>query len=140
MTTMVAVPNDVMLTTRDVCLVLRCHRNTVVNYVRRGLLAPVRITTRKNLFRESDVAALIDRVADDDAATIRAAMALLAEAHAEDQRPLCPSCAKRRVNRSASLCTWCEQNAETQLLHKRNWWDKTGSKQRVERREAAAGV
>lgn len=131
-----------VLTTAETCAVLKISRKTLNRWVDRGLLAPIRLTARTNRFYVRDVDRLLaERSATSaDAAVIRGALELLAEQHAEDQRPLCPSCVKRRVNRSGSLCTWCEQNAEAQLLHKRNWWERKGSAQRSERRAAAADV
>lgn len=126
-----------LLTTREVCTLLRCHRNTLVNYINRGMVAPIRITSRRNLFRRDEIDHLLSRHATTDAEVVRGALELLAEQHAEEERPLCPSCAKRRVSRGLGICTYCQQNADAQLQHKRNWWDKTGSSRRAAQRQAS---
>lgn len=138
--TMTLTDVDEMLTTVDTCRLLHCSRSTLNRYVARGLLAPVRLSARKNLFRRVDLDALLAGQINSDATTIVAALTLMAEAHAEEERPLCPSCAKRRVSRGVGICTYCQQNQEAQLQHKRNWWDKTGSSQRTARRLASGDV
>lgn len=69
-----------------------------------------------------------------DAATVvAAALEALAEQWAEDDRPLCPNCGQRRIAKGASLCTWCHQSHEAELLHKLNWWRKNGQQWREQR-------
>jgi excisionase family DNA binding protein len=130
---------DQMLTTNEACDVLRCSRQTLLRLARRGMLAPVRMNARRNLYRSADIEALIDRQSSDDAAVIRDALVHLAERHAEDKRPICPGCTKRRVNPGGSFCTWCVEQQELQLHHKLTWWSKHGTeaKQRQRDRKAA---
>jgi hypothetical protein len=126
-----------MLTTMEVCGVLQCSRRTVVNYISRGLLSPARLSQRKNLFRADEIMQLVERHTNNDAAVVRAALALLAEHHAEDKRPMCSDCQQRRVRPGTEKCTPCHEAAELQLQHKLNWWHKTGSAARSEARAKA---
>jgi excisionase family DNA binding protein len=131
---MTVIDEPQLLTTSEVCALLRCHRNTIANLVARGRLAPIRISARRVLYRQADLDRLVGLPTASDAVTIIAALGYMAEQAAEEQRSLCPACGKRRVNRGASMCTWCEQNREVQLLHKRNWWDQHGNDWRHERK------
>lgn len=126
------------LTTAEACQRLRISRTTLWRLVQAGKLHPVRITATKTLYSSSEVDRLANADPGDDLATIRAAYAFLAERHAEERRPICPSCGKRRVNQGASLCTWCVEQHELQLHHKRVWWDKHGQDNRLQRRHADA--
>jgi len=59
---------DPLLTLREVAGRLRCSIRTVQRYVAQGLLAPpIRLTTQKCLWRESDVQRFLDRRALDTA-------------------------------------------------------------------------
>lgn len=71
----------------------------------------------------------------DPATVLAAALEGLAEGWAEEKRPLCPSCARRRVNPGGSLCTFCVEQAELQLAHKRKWWDAHGVEAKQRQRE-----
>ena len=64
------------------------------------------------------------------------ALALLAEQRAEDERPLCPGCGRRRVNRGRDLCGPCEDTADRQREHKLKWWNEKGADRRAQAREA----
>jgi excisionase family DNA binding protein len=137
--TITVMPGADLLTTAEACQQLRISRMTLWRYVKDGRISPIRLSPRAVRYRPEDLDAItIDHI-DNDAETIRTAFQFLAERHAEEQRPLCPSCGKRRVNRGASQCTWCQQNHETQLLHKRRWWDANGNTWRDQRREEANG-
>jgi excisionase family DNA binding protein len=47
---------DPLLTTLEVAARLRCSKRTVQRWVKRGLLpAPIRLSTQKRLWRESDI-------------------------------------------------------------------------------------
>lgn len=76
----------------------------------------------------------------DPAAVLGAALEYMAETWAEEERPLCSTCGRRRVGRGRSECLWCEQNREAMLLHKRRWWNSHGNEWRAERRATDAGV
>jgi excisionase family DNA binding protein len=128
-----------LFTTSETCELLRCSRRTLVNLVARGRLAPVRVSARRNLFRRSDLERFVTENTNDDAEVFRDAFAFLAERQAEEDRPLCPSCTKRRVNRGANRCIRCQEQYELQLSHKRKWWTAHGSERRAaERKQAAA--
>lgn len=135
------VPNR-LYSTREVCVFLNCSRQTVTRLVSRGLLVPVQYMGH-NRFQGEDIVQLVVSRTHDDATIIRGALALLSETHAEEDRPLCPSCTKRRVNRGHSMCTRCEEQHELQLSHKRKWWDAHGADRRKAQRQqeaAEAGV
>jgi len=130
--TMTALPME-LLTTTEVCATLRCSRRTVVRYISRGELSPVRVSTRRNLFSADEITRFVQSHINDNAAVIRSALALMAEHHAEDKRPMCPKCVQRRVNPGGNVCTPCHEQDVLQLAHKRKWWDANGveAKQRV---------
>jgi hypothetical protein len=75
----------------------------------------------------------------DPATVLACALEGLAEGWAEDKRPLCPSCTRRRVNAAGSLCTFCVEQAELQLHHKRKWWDAHGVEAKLRQRERTRG-
>jgi hypothetical protein len=93
------------------------------------LLVPVKFMGH-NRFKGEDLVQFIAEQTHDDVAVIRGALMMLSEAHAEEDRELCPSCTKRRVNRGHSLCTRCEEQHELQLAHKRKWWNEKGTHRR----------
>jgi len=101
------------------------------------LLVPVKFMGH-NRFKGEDLVQFIAEQTHDDVAVIRGALQMLSEAHAEEDRQLCPSCTKRRVNRGHSMCTRCEEQHELQLAHKRKWWDKHGAERRAAQRQAEA--
>jgi excisionase family DNA binding protein len=135
--TMTAMPTE-LLTTKQVCEVLKCHRNTVVNHIRRGELSPVRVSTRRNLFYSEEIVLFLESHTDNNAAVIRAALALMAEHHAEDKRVMCPKCSQRRVNPGGDYCTWCEEQVKLQLHHRLTWWNKNGVEAKQRQRDKAA--
>lgn len=116
------------LTTAEACAVLRCSRSTLLREHRRGHIIPIVRSTRRNLYRAEDLDNYLAERRVDQAATIAAAMALLAEAHAADTRPLCPECGKRRVGRGQSWCKWCNEQREAGLMDKRKYWHRTFGK------------
>jgi excisionase family DNA binding protein len=130
-----------LLSSGQVCALLNISRATLGRWTRSGDLVVVRISSRANRFRRADIAAFLENLTGPGRdATVEAALTLMAETQAGEQRPLCPSCGKRRVNRGASECSWCTQRAEDERRQKRRWWDETGSEQRAERaREAKHG-
>lgn len=71
---------------------------------------------------------------EDPAFIIACALERLAEEWADDERGLCSRCGRRRVARGHTFCTWCDQQFEAQLEHKRRWWDNHGNEQRLARR------
>lgn len=132
-----AAVTDRMLTTAETCQLLRCSRRTLNNYINRGRITPVRISQRRNLYRYTDLEQLL-QPEQSDAEIIRQALQSIAEHHADEQRPLCPDCGRRRVNRGQSICTYCQQNREAQLEHKRRWWEAHGNDNRARRRQEQA--
>jgi hypothetical protein len=131
-----------LLTTQEACVELRCCRRTVVRYISRGLLSPIRVNQRRNLFRSDEIDVLVQRQINSDAVVIRSALVLLAEHQAEDKRPSCKKCGVRRVRPGSELCTPCHEAEDLQLAHKRKWWDDNGvdAKARVRAKKAAASA
>jgi excisionase family DNA binding protein len=132
---------DRLLTTAQTCEMLGVSRMTLHRWRTAGRVPVVRLPNGTVRYRSTDIDAFIADRVDDDAVIIAAALTGIAERQAEEQRPLCPSCGKRRVNRGASMCMWCEQQRDQQLEHKRRWWDAHGVERKHERRaeqEAAA--
>ncbi len=76
---------------------------------------------------------------NDPATVLAMALEMLAEEWAADQRPLCPVCGKRRVDRNLDRCPWCRESEDAQLLYKRQWWRRAGGAEaQRERRTAVA--
>jgi len=90
------------------------------------------------VFEAEEIERLKTELRDPSKAIVRSAMQRLAERQAEEDRPLCPSCTKRRVNRGASLCTPCQEQHELQLAHKRKWWNAHGTERKKARAAASA--
>lgn len=131
---MILVAPPVLLTTAETCAILRCTRRTLNRLVADARLTPIRPNSRRTLYDQADIEHYILNKTLDVAPIILQALQLMAEQQAAESRPLCPGCGKRRVNRGASLCTWCERTHETQLLHKRTWWESHGNEWRSERK------
>ena len=125
-----------LLTTAEACTYLRIGRVTLWKLVTAGRIDVIRRNSRCNLYTREALDAYIADLDYDEAAVLKATVERIAERQAEEQRPLCPSCGKRRVNRGASMCLWCEQQHEAQLEHKRKWWNAHGQENRRARREA----
>jgi excisionase family DNA binding protein len=128
-----------LLTTAEMCAALRCNRRTLNRLVANAKLTPIRPNSRRTLYSQADLERYIAAITNDDATIISQALQRIAEQQAAESRLLCPGCGKRRVNRGASLCTWCEQTHETVLLHKRTWWDQHGNDWRNERKAQTNG-
>lgn len=108
----------------------------------KGEITPIRASSHRTLYRRADIDRWLAKPQQRLVALeAHEALELLALAQAEDERPLCPGCGRRRVNRGGSgLCTYCEQQQDLQLTHKREWWTKTGSARRAQtKKEAASG-
>jgi predicted DNA-binding transcriptional regulator AlpA len=143
--TMVEVDNEHrLITTRQAYELLTVSRRGFFNLVGRGELKPIVLGPKTHRYRLSDIIDLIEkrsgRSRDD---IVEAAFQFMAERQAEEERALCPRCTRRRVNRSGSFCTFCEQERETQLLHKRNWYQANATDfneaKRAKRRETNDG-
>lgn len=115
-----------LLTTAQVCDQLQISRVTVWRWAQAGRLNPIRITSRSTRYQSDDIQALIDNDPDGDIATLRDAVQLMAEQQAQETRPLCPECGKRRVNRQGSHCKHCTQQREDDLMDKLAWYQKQG--------------
>jgi excisionase family DNA binding protein len=127
-----------LLTTSQACATLNISRATLYRYIAAGRITPIRLSNRAVRYDPAELRRfVVASTAWTDPAVIVAAMTLIAEEQAEEQRPLCPKCGRRRVNRGGSLCTWCVEQHEVQLLHKRNWWDEHGNDWRRERKATA---
>ena len=140
--TMVEVDDDHrLITTRQAYELLTVSRRGFFNLVGRGELKPIILGPRTHRYRLSDVIDLIERRSGRSREdVVAAALQFMAERNAEEERALCPRCTKRRVNRGGSFCTFCEQERETQLLHKRNWYeanaDSFNESKRAKRKES----
>lgn len=132
---------DQLLSTAQVCALLCVVPRTLRRYVGKGELLPVRLTSRTNRYRVGDVAQYIVEHTEAESCdeVVTQALAFLAERQAEEERPLCPSCARRRVNRGNDVCTVCKQQAEDERHYKRNWWDEHGAQQRADKKRASDG-
>lgn len=73
----------------------------------------------------------------DPVTVLGAVLEYLAESWATEERSLCPNCGKRRIARTASMCSYCIENWENQLLWKRRWWAAHGQENRLAHRAAA---
>lgn len=60
----------------------------------------------------------------DQGVVVEGALLGLAEAWADDERPLCPSCAHRRVPTGKDLCDICRERREAVVREKRTWWNE----------------
>lgn len=63
-----AKPRSDLLTVKEVADILRCHQNTVRNYVKRGVLSPIRFLKTpgaKLFFKVSDISDFINGGQDD---------------------------------------------------------------------------
>lgn len=127
---------DQLLTTREATTQLRISRTTLWRLTCQGHFTPLRITPRRTVYRQAEIDQFLNHGQDliDD---IRTALQLVNEKAAEQRNPLCPNCGTRRVSRGHDHCLWCEQQAEAQRLHKRTWWEKTGSAARSQQRQQA---
>ena len=113
-----------LITTAQAYELLTVSRRSFFRLLARGELKPIILGPKTRRYRLSDVIDLIEKRSGksrDD--IVEAAFQFMAERQAEEERALCPRCTRRRVNRSGSFCTFCEQERETQLLHKRNWYE-----------------
>ena len=128
---------DRLLTPNQVCQQLAISRMTLWRYVQQGRIPEIRLGARSVRYRASDIETLINRHLHDDRHIQRLAIQRMAETQAEETRPLCPDCGKRRVNRNASICTYCIQRRDLQLMHKRNYWTKKGSADRKAQKQKA---
>jgi excisionase family DNA binding protein len=132
---MSAVIAEQLLTVPEVCALLRVSRMTLNRWARNGTLEPLHVGRGVRY----ELTAIVDFIHGDrpDADMddiVAGALALLEEQRAEDERPLCPACGRRRVNRGRSVCTQCEEAAERQRAHKMKWWVEKGDAQRRQRR------
>ena len=100
----------------------------MTRWIARGIIARTQPGgMRKNMFEESEIERLKRDSFLDDEVVARGAMQQLAEMHAEEERPMCPDCGRRRMSKDASFCTVCLERRERQREHKRNWWNKHGA-------------
>jgi hypothetical protein len=76
----------------------------------------------------------------DPATVLAAALEALAESWADDVRPVCGGCGRRRVNSRGSLCQWCTEQHERDLHSKMKWWEANGSEWRAGRRQVERGA
>ena len=133
-----------LITTRQAYELLTVSRSSFFNLLGRGELKPIVLGPRIRRYRLSDIIDLIEKRSGRSREDIvEAAFQFMAERQAEEERALCPRCTRRRVNRSGSFCTFCEQEHETQLLHKRAWYEKNADafneSKRAKRRETNDG-
>jgi excisionase family DNA binding protein len=130
--------SELALTTAETCERLKVSRTTVWRLVQAGKLTPVRVTQRTTLYSAAEVERFASTDPDDHLGVLKAAFSFLSEAHAEDERELCPQCTLRRVNRGRDWCTYCEERYELQKSHKRKWWNEKGTQLRTAQRQAEA--
>jgi len=138
---MMTAPELELMSSSQVCCLLKISRVTLWRWASAGDLVPIKLSSNVNRYRLVDVEAFLQRLERQAGSTrdqvVDEALELLAEHHASELRPLCPACGRRRVNRGASQCSWCEEQAENDRRHKRAWWNEHGSAQRAERAKAA---
>ena len=110
-------------TTKQVARELRLVPRTVRRLVAAGELSPhpnLHGPNGDSLFDPDDIEALRQRrqagrtLAQEDAEIIRGALAYITE---NEQRPLCPRCLSREVNRRADFCTPCDEQHRIWVAH-----------------------
>lgn len=144
------VPDDELLTTAEVCLLLRVSRTTVWALAASGRLPAIRIGHRTVRYRRVD----IDELCATGAASVDPdVLARLAEQRrmATGVANPCSRCGQREADTADELgrCCHCIDQRERELAGKRDWWARNGkawrdarkAKQRAvsERNEEVAG-
>ncbi len=84
----------------------------------------------ENVDAEDLVNQALERVTNDgyDEPTVLAmALERMAEAWAQDARPLCPECGQRRMSRGKSVCPACAEQRQDLLAKRLRWWNAHGA-------------
>lgn len=115
-----------LLTTTQMCNRLQVSRMTLWRLVKAGHIIPVYITDSLVRYPATEIDRLVaaSAAALDDEAILRTALRGIAEAAAEDERPMCTGCGRRRSSRNGGPCSYCADAEEIDRMHKRDWWNR----------------